>query len=96
MKQIFCFIESQAKSFAISALCQVLRVSKSGFYGYLKARKEKPTEPLAKTVTEIFWRHRRRYGSRRIQAELKAEGERIGRHKVRRLMKAENLQAIQS
>src|SRR5690349_12178786 len=55
-----------------------------------------PVEPLAKAVKEIFWRHRRRYGSRRIHAELKAEGKTIGRHKVRRLMKEEGLQVLSS
>jgi putative transposase len=71
-----------------------LKVSKSGFYGYLKSREEKPAEPLAKAVKEVFWRHRRRYGSRRLHAELLAEGQRIGRHKIRRLMKEGQLIAL--
>ena len=71
-----------------------MKVSKSGFYGYLKTREEKPAEPLAKAVQEVFWRHRRRYGSRRIHAELLAEGKSIGRHKVRRLMRESQLRAL--
>jgi putative transposase len=94
VKQIFRFIENQTTSFAVSALCQVLKVSKSGFYGYLKTAKQERAEPLAKAVKEVFWRHRRRYGSRRIHAEVVAEGNIIGRHKVRRLMKDDQLQAL--
>lgn len=49
----------------------------------------------ALSVREVFFRHSRRYGSRRIQAEMKAEGKQIGRHKVRRLMRQQGLRAIQ-
>jgi len=71
-----------------------LEVSKSGFYSYLKTTKAPIVEPLAQELKEVFWQHRRRYGSRRLHAELQAEGKRIGRHKVRRLMKEEGLQAL--
>ena len=71
-----------------------MEVSKSGFYSYLKTTKAPIVEPLAQELKEVFWQHRRRYGSRRLHAELQAEGKRIGRHKVRRLMKEEGLQAL--
>jgi transposase InsO family protein len=71
-----------------------LKVSRSAFYDYLKATKEKLPEPLAKQVKEVFWQHRRRYGSRRLHAQLRAEGKVIGRHKVRRLMKENGLKAL--
>jgi transposase InsO family protein len=54
---------------------------------------------LAPQVSAVFWRHSRRYSSRRITAELQAEskteGERIGRRLVRRLMRELELHAIQ-
>jgi putative transposase len=75
---MFQLIEEQAESFTVSALCQVLKVSKSGFYGYLKTANDASAEPLAKAVKEVFWRHRRRYVSRRIHVELIAEGKIIG------------------
>jgi putative transposase len=56
-------------------------------------------DDLAPRVSEVFWRHSRRYGSRRIAAELQAQskiaGERIGRRRVRRLMRELELRAIQ-
>jgi putative transposase len=94
VREIFRFIEAEAQNFAVSSLCRLMQVSKSGFYGYLKAAKEQPPEAMAKAVEEVFWRHRRRYGSRRVHAELVAEGKTIGRHKVRRLMQEQGLQAL--
>ena len=46
-------------------------------------------------VRETFFRHARRYGSRRLRVELQAQGLAIGRHRLRRIMKEENLRAIQ-
>ena len=46
-------------------------------------------------VEAAFWRHSRRYGSRRIRAELAAEGLAVGRDRVRRVMREEGLRAIQ-
>ena len=46
-------------------------------------------------VTKVFWRHARRYGSRRITAELRAEGCAAGRARVRRVMRERGLRAIQ-
>jgi putative transposase len=49
----------------------------------------------AEAVREIFWRHSRRYGSRRIHAELLAKGAKVGRHKVRRMLREQGLRPIQ-
>lgn len=46
-------------------------------------------------IKEAFWRHARRYGSRRIKEELVAEGLAVGRDVVRRVMREEGLRAIQ-
>src|SRR5262245_11687145 len=73
-------------------LCRVLEVNRSGYYAW----KERPEgqDPLAPRVEEVFWQHSRRYGSRRITAELRDQVV-IGRHRVQRLMREQNLQAIQ-
>ena len=49
---------------------------------------------LAARVKELFYLHRRRYGARRIAAELQAQGERAGRCAVQTLMRRQELQAI--
>lgn len=70
-------------------MCRAVRVSRSGFYQWQsrQARGTGETEvALAARVEAVFWRHSRRYGSRRVVAELKAEGQAIGRRRVRRVM----------
>jgi putative transposase len=73
-------------------LCRLLEVSRSGYYAW----KERPEcqDRRAPQVEDVFWRHSRRYGSRRITAELRDDFA-IGRHRVRRLMREQGLQAIQ-
>ncbi|WP_373514442.1 IS3 family transposase [Persicitalea sp.] len=46
-------------------------------------------------VERVFGEHKRRYGSRRITAELCEQGYAIGRHQVRSLMRNSGLRPIQ-
>lgn len=57
--------------------------------------KTEKDEILAEKVKQIYWCNRRRYGSRRIAAQLKAEGFDVGRYKVHILMNEHGLRAIQ-
>lgn len=69
-----------------------MRVSASAYYAYARGASFRETAAQAvcrKKVEACFYEHRRRYGSRRIAAELK-----IGRCKVRSAMKREGLKAI--
>jgi len=71
----------------------VLGVSRSSYYAW--AGRAEVADDLAPHVAEIFRRHSRRYGSRRVTAELRAEGQRVGRRRVRRLMREQELRALQ-
>jgi transposase InsO family protein len=84
---------TQTTDFTVLDLCQTLGVSRSGYYAWQQrpARADEMTAP----VKAAFWRHKRRYGSRRLTVELQAAQHRIGRRRIRRIMQAENLQAIQ-
>lgn len=86
-------IAQQADSYSVADLCHALGVSRSGYYAW--RRRPAKVDDLTAPVTEVFWRHSRRYGSRRVVAELQAEGRRIGRRRVRRIMREQRLQAIQ-
>ena len=68
-------------------------MSRSGYYAW--QQRPVPTDALTPAVTKAFWRHARRYGSRRLTAELQAEQHVIGRRRIRRIMQAEKLRAIQ-
>ena len=97
---MFAAIERIAISegFATSAICEVLSVSRSGFYTWqfrgLSAR-DRRDEELMPLVREIFHRHRRRYGARRIAGELSDQGETCGVARVAKLLEKQGLRAIQ-
>ncbi|MBD0299552.1 MAG: IS3 family transposase [Nitrososphaera sp.] len=46
-------------------------------------------------IIQSFQEHRRRYGVRRLVAELKAEGRQIGKHRVQGVLRHNGLKAIQ-
>ena len=75
-------------------MCRVLGVSPSGFYARLKrppsARAHIDAE-LSERITEIHRRSHGTYGAPRIHAELKAQGIRVGRKRVARLMREAGL-----
>ena len=87
------FIAAQTAQYAVTVLCQTLDVSRSGFYAW--QQRPVTSDPLTPQVITTFWRHARRYGSRRLTAELQAAEVAIGRRRVRRIMRAEQLHAIQ-
>ncbi len=75
----------------------MLKVGQAAYYAWRGGKTYRlsggKTE-LAVAVKEVFYRHRRRYGARRISAELLAEGVAIGRRLASSLMKAQKLTAI--
>lgn len=84
--------------FAIAALCALLQVSRTAYYRWLRGGSYRPTEARqaqASAVEEVFWEHKRRYGSRRVAAQLRERGNRMGRHRVRGLMSRQGLVALQ-
>ena len=86
------------KAYPITMLCRVMRVSRSGFYDYLerftcKAVKGASTSAVDAQAQTIFNQSRGSYGSRRIMHKLNAEGHRVGRYRVRSLMRRLGLKA---
>ena len=94
----FGFIRRQMKAYPVTVLCKVMRVSRSGFYQYLKRNDQGPERDPAETalkarIQAIFKAHRSKYGARRIMKELNNQGHQIGIYKVRRLMRELGLKA---
>ena len=77
-------------------LCQVLRVSRSGFYAW-QARPEstrrRENRRLAAKIGAIHRESRRTYGSPRVHEALLEADERCGKHRVARLMREASLRA---
>jgi transposase InsO family protein len=75
-----------------------MRVSPSAYYAYLSGETYQLSPQKAGVAEQVeaeFYLHRRRYGARRLAAELQAQGVRVGRYQVRTVMRREGLRAIQ-
>ncbi len=83
--------------YSIRAMCRVLEVSASGFYAWRsreKSTRRSEDEKLQQRVKAIHERSRETYGVPRIHRELRAEGTRVGRKRVARVMKAASLAGV--
>lgn len=88
----------QSQVASVSQICEVLEISRSAYYAWLEAsvtKRELEDRELVTKVQEVFIHHRQRYGSRRIAAELSERGIACGRRRASRLMKMQELKAIQ-
>lgn len=73
-----------------------MQVSRSAYYQYLEPKAPKAErQHLEAQVVEVFTEHKRRYGVRRISAELKQRGAKAGKFKCRRILRQQGLRAIQ-
>lgn len=71
-----------------------MQVTKSAYYKYLRKKSKTPKQPDVKLIVELRVLHKKSsgsYGSRRIAQALTKSGYRIGRYKVRRLMRQNNI-----
>ena len=77
---------------SLSRQCRLLTISRSSFYYAPKG--ESPVNlALMRRIDELFLKYPF-YGSRQMVRQLRRDGVRAGRHRVRRLMRLMGLQAI--
>lgn len=77
-------------------MCQLGQVSRAGFYRSLQEQRPAEEEmEVRSAIQEIALAHRRRYGYRRITAELGRRGMRVNHKRVGRILREDNLLAIQ-
>lgn len=95
MKERCGFVEQAAGEYPVTHLCATVGVAPVSYYRYLKAKTRAPAE-LDQAIAKVFWEHGRRYGSRRIRAELfLGQKRQISRHRIRRVLAELGLRAIQ-
>ena len=83
-------------SLSIERMCQLAQVSRAGFYRSLQEHQPVKEEmEVRSTIQQIVLEHRRRYGYRRVTAELRRRGMIVNRKRVSRLMREDNLLAVQ-
>jgi len=80
----------------IKKACEILRISKSGYYEFLGRRKSNrqiEREALEGFVKDIFEEHKGRYGSRRISRQLASMGIRASDKRVLKVLNELGLKA---
>jgi transposase InsO family protein len=85
----FRFVEDHRAVFPVRLMCSVLEVSASGYYAWRRrpeSVRSAANRLLLEDIRRVHADSRRRYGSPRIHAVLQAEGQRVGRNRVARLM----------
>jgi putative transposase len=80
----------------IERMCQLAGVSRASFYRCLQeAMPVEEDMEVRSAIQQIATVHRRRYGYRRIAAELRRRGMLVNHKRVARIMREDNLLAVQ-
>lgn len=81
----------QEKAVSVSAACRVLEVSRSGYYAHRRAKPSPKRLHERAHVRAAFAASGASYGSRRVMHAVREQGLRIGRYRVRTLMREAQL-----
>jgi putative transposase len=89
------FVAIERASFPVRMLCRLVGAAVSGFYAWLRRaparHHHEEDRRMSERIGAIFAASRRTYGSPRVHAELRAQGVRVSRKRVERLMRASGL-----
>ena len=100
MSEVYPAVEVLVRDhhFSVAHICQTLELSRSAYYHWLthetSSREEEDTH-LATSIRTTFWKHKRRYGTRRLREELADQGTPCGRRRIAKLLNNQGLRAIQ-
>jgi putative transposase len=92
----FEFMKNHVDEFSIEKMLKVFKVSRSGYYQFIHAEqsaRSKEDNRLLELIEMIYQESRGTYGSPRIHAELRSQGETCSRKRVARLMKKAGIEA---
>jgi len=93
----FPFIEAEKANFPVAALCRMMRVTRGGFYAWRKRGEPKRAKETRRLTAKIRASHAASggaYGSPRILGDLVADGEKVSRKRIAKIMKAEKIDGV--
>lgn len=94
----YALVRQERENYTVERLCKVLKVSRSGYYRWLKRgitpRQQKRTK-LLQRILEIFEESRETYGCPRIYEQLRSEGHTCSYNRVEKLMRENEIQPKQ-
>lgn len=92
----YTFLSEHQAQYSVSQMCQVLGVSRSGYYAWRRrqpSRRDCLNQRVLTHIRAIYAASHQTYGSPRVHAELRAQGLLCNRKRVARLMRLAHLQA---
>jgi len=92
----FSFIRAEEAKHDVTLLCEVLQVSRQGYYAWLRrtpCRRRRRDEELRQRIHQAFADSGARYGAPRVHRALAADGQSTSRKRVARIMRQEGLAA---
>lgn len=92
----FALVDAEKAQYPVEVLCDVLGVSRSGFYAWKKRPPSTRSKRRARLSVEIAATHKksqRRYGSPRVHRALRKQGVRVSRKTVERVMREDGIVA---
>lgn len=84
----------QQQGYAVTEVCAVVEVARSGYYAWRRGEpslREQEEAALVQAIAQSFAASRQTYGSPRVYRDLRAEGWRVSRKRVARLMRQAGL-----
>lgn len=93
------FIDQQRLYYPVQLLCRVLRVVPSRYYAWclraLAGPEANGESAWEVALVDVFDEHQRRYGTRRLQVELRELGHRVGGQALRTALRRHGRKALQ-
>ena len=95
----YAFIQQHRRVWPIRVQCRVLRVSVAGYHEHfvrrakIALRRHLSEEALLVRIRAVYAENRGAYGWPRIWRQLRAEGVRVGKRRVQRLMQRHGIRA---
>jgi putative transposase len=92
----FAFLRDHAQEFPVDVMCQVLDVSRSGYYAWRDRRASRQAQrrtTLVEQIRQVHAASREAYGSPRVAAELATRGVRCAENTVARLMRKHGIRS---
>ncbi len=95
----FQFVDDHRNTFPVKWLCQILEVSRSGFYRWraaasARAERARADQELAEQIRVIHADSDSTYGSPRVTAELRDAGLEVNRKRVERVMREHGIVGV--
>lgn len=92
----FAFIEQSLSNYPVQVCCQMLEVSRSGYYAWRNrpaSARSVRQEQLAQMIRQVYQENLRAYGSPRICKALVTQGDQVSENTVAKVMKQQKIRA---